>query len=148
MVNLPAKKYISTAEQLADIVKQNNVKKLGILGGSFNPPHKGHMKISQLAKKLFDLDMLVWLVTPQNPFKHSSQRNNLSHRLGMSCEFVKNEQFYVSDLEQNLKAPFETSLTLEYIHNALPELFGLWVLIIFFIFILGMIGKTYLRRIK
>ena len=95
MVNLPTKKYISTAEQLANIVKQSGAKKIGLLGGSFNPPHEGHMKISELAHKLFGLDILVWLVTPQNPFKDISHRNNLAKRLEMSCEFVKNEPFYV-----------------------------------------------------
>lgn len=121
MVNLPTTKYILTAEQLADIARQNNVKKLGILGGSFNPPHEGHMQISKLAMKLLGLDMLLWLVTPQNPFKDPSHRNNLAHRLQLSCEFVKKEVFYVSDLEQNLKAPYETSLTLDYIKGALDS---------------------------
>ena len=103
------------------LVKQSGAKKIGLLGGSFNPPHEGHMKISELAHKLFGLDILVWLVTPQNPFKDISHRNNLAKRLEMSCEFVKNEPFYVSDLEKNLKAPYETSLTLKYIKDELPD---------------------------
>ena len=45
------------------------MKKIGLLGGSFDPPHKGHLYISVEAKKLLKLDEIWWLVTPQNPHK-------------------------------------------------------------------------------
>ena len=47
------------------------MKKVGLLGGSFDPPHKGHLFISLEAKKLFQLDEIWWIVTPQNPLKIS-----------------------------------------------------------------------------
>ncbi len=43
--------------------------KIGLLGGSFDPPHKGHLYISLEAKKILKLDEIWWLVTPQNPHK-------------------------------------------------------------------------------
>ena len=43
------------------------MKKIGLLGGSFDPPHKGHLFISIEAKKILKLDEIWWLVTPQNP---------------------------------------------------------------------------------
>ena len=46
--------------------------KIGILGGSFNPAHEGHIKISLEAIDLLGLDKIYWLVTKQNPLKSVS----------------------------------------------------------------------------
>ena len=47
------------------------MKRIGLLGGSFDPPHKGHLYISNEAKKILLLDEIWWLITPQNPLKIS-----------------------------------------------------------------------------
>ena len=44
-------------------------KSIGLLGGSFDPPHKGHLEISKIAIKKFKLSKMLWVVTKQNPFK-------------------------------------------------------------------------------
>ena len=46
--------------------------KIGILGGSFDPAHKGHLAISKEAKKRFDLKKIIWAITNKNPFKIKS----------------------------------------------------------------------------
>ena len=46
--------------------------RLGILGGTFDPAHKGHLKISKVAQRLFKLDKIVWAITEKNPFKSKS----------------------------------------------------------------------------
>ena len=43
--------------------------KIGILGGSFDPAHKGHLAISKEAAKRFKLKKIVWAITKKNPFK-------------------------------------------------------------------------------
>ena len=48
-------------------------KRIGILGGSFDPAHKGHIKISLEAKKKFKLIKVIWAVTNKNPFKLKSK---------------------------------------------------------------------------
>ena len=46
--------------------------KIGILGGSFDPPHRGHLEISKLAIKKLNLDQIYWCVTKKNPLKNKT----------------------------------------------------------------------------
>ncbi len=55
-------------------------KKIGILGGSFDPAHKGHLRISKEAAKRFKLETVIWAITKKNPFKKKS-KTKLSLRL-------------------------------------------------------------------
>ena len=50
-------------------IKKN---KIGILGGTFDPAHIGHIKISKEAKKKFKLNKIFWVITKKNPFKKKS----------------------------------------------------------------------------
>ena len=47
--------------------------KIGILGGSFNPAHEGHLKISLTAIELLNLDKVYWLITKKNPLKTENE---------------------------------------------------------------------------
>jgi len=58
-------------------LKKNNI---GILGGSFDPAHKGHLAISKEAVKRFKLKEVIWAITKKNPFKRKS-KTNLSNRI-------------------------------------------------------------------
>ena len=48
---------------------ESGKKRIGIFGGSFDPPHKGHLEISKLAIKKLFLDQVYWCLTKKNPFK-------------------------------------------------------------------------------
>ena len=80
-------------------------KKLGILGGSFDPPHVGHLKISLEAKKRFKLNTVIWAVTNKNPFKNKcenslKERIFLSKKLTLKNKFIKIE-YYDKKLRSN-----------------------------------------------
>ena len=60
--------------------------KIGILGGSFDPAHKGHLAISKEAVKRFKLKKIIWAITKKNPLKNKS-KNSLPDRI-KSCKKV------------------------------------------------------------
>ncbi len=64
-------------------------KSIGLLGGSFDPVHKGHLTISKIALKKKKLDKIYWLVTKKNPFKKKSHFP-LEHRINLAKRAVKN----------------------------------------------------------
>ena len=68
------------------------VDKVGILGGTFDPPHKGHLKISQIAKKKFDLKEIIWAITKKNPFKKKSYFD-LNKRIKLSRSLTKKQKY-------------------------------------------------------
>lgn len=74
---------------------------IGLFGGSFDPPHSGHLHISREALKLFGLDRLWWLVSPGNPLK-SSGPAPLEQRLAAARTLVDHPRIVVSDLEARL----------------------------------------------
>jgi nicotinate-nucleotide adenylyltransferase len=66
--------------------------KIGILGGTFDPAHKGHIKISKEAKKRFKLNYIIWAITKQNPFKSQSSLD-LKSRINFAKKITSKEKF-------------------------------------------------------
>ena len=75
--------------------------RVGLLGGSFNPPHAGHVHISLAAMKGLALDAVWWLVTPQNPLK-AELPLPLERRMALSRALVTHPRMIVSDIEADL----------------------------------------------
>ena len=79
--------------------------KIGILGGTFDPAHKGHLKISVQAKKMFKLKNIIWAITKQSPFKNES-KSNLKNRIQFAKKIIgKNNyikvRFYENTISSN-----------------------------------------------
>ena len=66
--------------------------KIGILGGSFDPAHKGHLAISKEAAKRFKLKKIIWAITKKNPFKKKSIFN-ISTRIKYCKKIIKKTSF-------------------------------------------------------
>ncbi len=75
--------------------------RVGLLGGSFNPPHEGHVHISLVALKGLELDAIWWLVTPQNPIK-SEKPLPLEERMRLSRDLITHPKILVTDIEKDL----------------------------------------------
>ncbi len=102
------------------------MKKIGLLGGSFDPPHKGHLYISIEAKKKLKLDEVWWLVTPQNPLKISKPAT-YQERI-MNCKKItKNYPIKIKEIEKKINSRF-TYETLNYLLNHYKNLKFFWLM--------------------
>ena len=79
---------------------KKNHKKIGILGGTFDPAHIGHIKISREAKKKFKLDYIIWAITKKNPFKNESSLS-LKSRINFAKKITKKERFIKIEFYEN-----------------------------------------------
>ena len=78
--------------------------KIGILGGSFDPAHKGHLAISKEAKKRLKLKKIIWAITKKNPFKKKSNLS-LSARIQYCKKITEKTNFIiVKFLENKIKS--------------------------------------------
>tara|TARA_B100000700_G_scaffold15234_1_gene14967 strand:- start:3054 stop:3578 length:525 start_codon:yes stop_codon:yes gene_type:complete len=79
--------------------------RLGILGGSFDPAHIGHIKISNIARKKYSLNKIIWAITKKNPFKKKSskslkERMDYAKKINIKNKFIKVE-FFESKINSN-----------------------------------------------
>ena len=96
-------------------VKLENNKKIGILGGTFDPAHKGHVKISLEAKKLLQLDEIWWLVTPQNPHKILKPAT-YRERLNNCKKITQNYPINIKEIEKKILSNYSYK-TINYVIN-------------------------------
>ena len=109
-------------------LKRKNLR-IGILGGTFDPAHKGHLKISIIAKKKIKLDYIIWAITQKNPLKkiptiNIKERIKISKRITKKFKFIKIDFFeskikskHTIDLVKFLKST-NTSLDIFFIMGA------------------------------
>jgi len=83
---------------------KKNYNKIGILGGTFDPPHKGHLYISKIALKKLKLNKLMWIVTKKNPLKRKPYLTT-KIRINLSKEMTKREKkIFVRYFDDKLKS--------------------------------------------
>src|SRR5438067_1537252 len=78
-------------------------RRIGLLGGSFNPAHDGHVHISREALTRLALDEVWWLISPQNPLKPAKGMAPLAQRLAEARSVAAAEaRIVVTDVERHL----------------------------------------------
>jgi len=101
--------------------------RIGLLGGSFNPPHAAHRLITEIALKRLALDGVWWIVTPGNPLKSRSELLPLAERVDLARTLMDDPRVTVTDFEKALGSRF-TAATLAYLRLRFPEVHFVWVM--------------------
>lgn len=101
--------------------------RIGLLGGSFNPPHAGHIHIARLAKAKFGLDFVWWIVTPQNPLKDKKKSAPYDERYtNVEKMLAKFPKHLPTHLEAELGSRY-TYETVSSLKDIFPQTDFLWI---------------------
>ncbi len=104
----------------------NSKKKfVGILGGTFDPPHEGHLFISKFAKIKLDISEVWWVVTTSNPLKQNKE--NYEKRLKKVKKFLINQKIRVLEIQDLSKNIYTVDL-LEYLFKKFPHKKFIWLM--------------------
>ena len=102
------------------------MKRIGLLGGSFDPPHKGHLFISLEAKKILKLDEIWWIVTPQNPLKISKPAT-YKERIKNCKNITRNFPIKIKEIEKQIGSDYSYK-TINYILNHYKNIKFFWLM--------------------
>lgn len=100
---------------------------IGLFGGSFNPPHQGHLLVAEIALRRLGLDQLWWLVTPGNPLKSRTELTPLAERLKACEQLATDPRIKVTAFEKTLGTSY-TARTLEFIRTRNPHAHFIWIM--------------------
>jgi nicotinate-nucleotide adenylyltransferase len=101
--------------------------RIGLLGGSFNPPHQAHRAISLFALKRLNLDRVWWLVTPGNPLKDNGELHALAERVTAARKMADDPRIDVSCLESVIGTRY-TADTISYLRKRASRLRFVWIM--------------------
>lgn len=99
---------------------------IGLLGGSFDPAHEGHVHLTQEAIRRFGLDRVWWLVSPGNPLKREGPAP-LARRLARAREVMVDPRVVVTDLEARLGTRY-TAATIRKLGALYPGVHFVWLM--------------------
>lgn len=105
----------------------NKSNRIGLLGGSFNPAHGGHRRISLFAIKALGLDEVWWLVSPGNPLKPKKGMAPLAARMKAAQVIARRVPVRVTAIERELGSPY-TIDTLRALARRYPKCDFIWLM--------------------
>lgn len=100
--------------------------RVGLLGGSFDPPHAGHVHITRQALRRFGLDRVWWLVSPGNPLKADGPAP-IERRMLACREIMQHPRVEITDIETRLGTRF-TADTIEKLQGVYPSVNFVWLM--------------------
>ncbi len=101
--------------------------RIGIMGGSFNPPHEGHLVVARTALRRLRLDRLWWVVTPGNPLKSNDALPDFAQRKEATRELARDPRMIVTAFETKLGTTY-TAATIGFIRTRYPRTQFVWVM--------------------
>lgn len=101
--------------------------RIGVMGGSFNPPHDGHRVVAETAVKRLRLDRLWWVVTPGNPLKSNGGLPPLADRITLAEAHAHGPRMTITGFERELGTPY-TAATLAFLKRRYPSVQFVWVM--------------------
>src|SRR3954468_24894361 len=101
--------------------------RIGLFGGTFDPPHAAHLAASLLAMKRLKLDRMWWLVTPGNPLKNTRGLRPLTQRMAEARKLAHHPRIDVTGLEAVINTRY-TYDTLEFLVRRCPRVRFVWVM--------------------
>ncbi|WP_115938491.1 nicotinate-nucleotide adenylyltransferase [Aestuariispira insulae] len=107
--------------------KSRRVRRIGLLGGSFNPAHDGHRHISLAAIRRLGLDEVWWLVSPQNPLKPVEGMSRFEARFSSAKRVARHPRIRVTGFERDMGLQY-TADTLEAIRVRHPDCRFVWLM--------------------
>jgi nicotinate-nucleotide adenylyltransferase len=102
-------------------------RRVGLLGGSFNPAHDGHRHISLEALKRLRLDEVWWMVSPQNPLKGTEDMAPFAERLASARAASKHPRIRITDIERRLGSVYTVD-TLRLLVPRFPDCRFVWLM--------------------
>lgn len=109
------------------IFGDRRARRIGLLGGSFNPAHAGHLHISREAIKRLGLDQVWWLVSPQNPLKPVSGMAPLAARVAGAAAVAQDPRIVAGDLETRL-GTVKTAKVVATLRRRFPRMSFVWLM--------------------
>ncbi len=100
---------------------------IGLLGGSFNPAHDGHLYVSQTAIKRLKLDYVWWLVSPGNPLKDEKGMAAFAARFASARKAARHPRLIVTDIEKRLGTRY-TADTVAALQRRFPNVTFVWLM--------------------
>jgi nicotinate-nucleotide adenylyltransferase len=101
--------------------------RIGLLGGSFNPAHEGHVHATRVAFRQLGLDYVWWLVSPQNPLKKKEEMAPLVRRVASAKKRARDRRIRVSDIEKALGTRYTVD-TLAALKRRFPGVHFVWLM--------------------
>jgi nicotinate-nucleotide adenylyltransferase len=101
--------------------------RIGLFGGTFNPPHEAHLGACLLAMKRLGLDRVWWLVTPANPLKDTRGLTPLHERIRAIRAFARHPRIHVSGFEAAIGSR-HTFKTVSFLRRRCPGVHFVWIM--------------------